>query len=492
MPIILWYRQDLRINDNPALFNALNTGLPVIPVYILDDDGEKEWKLGEASRWRLHHSLASLNNSLEKKGLSLLFFKGDSEIIIAKLFSVLKAKGIYWNRRYEPHILERDARIKTQFKDEGFQVKSFNGSLLFEPWENVKADNTPYLVYSPFYKNNSRKTFQRELFTVKNEMLLSSEQFIKSAREEIKKSPSLQAYYIDDLNNLKLTPKIPWDKDFYELWRPGEDEARECSQRFLKTVDTYSDSRNIPSILGTSRLSSSLHFGEISPHQIYTDIQTKLQPVKKSEVNGAEVYFKELFWREFGYHLLFHFPKTPFHPLRAEYEKFPWRDKAEYQNDFTIWKKGMTGYPIVDAGMRELWTTGWMHNRVRMITASFLVKNLLIPWQEGARWFWDTLVDADLASNTLGWQWTAGCGADAAPYFRVFNPVLQGEKFDPEGLYVKKWIPELSEVSLKYIHKPWEANGGKSVGEYPPPCVDLSETRDRALRAFSELKKKKN
>ena len=296
-----------------------------------------------------------------------------------------------------------------------------------------------------------------------------------------------------ELSELSLLPKINWDSGFKSAWVPGEEGAKRELKRFVESdLFDYHERRNIPSVVGTSRLSPYLAWGELSPNQIWFAVQEKLKRAGVTSQEGSRVYLNEILWREFAYHLLFHFPETPTKPLREEFSRFPWADNKKL---LRCWQRGRTGYPIVDAGMRELWVTGWMHNRVRMIVASFLVKDLLIPWQRGAEWFWDTLVDADLASNTLGWQWTAGCGADAAPFFRVFNPSGQGERFDTEGDYVKRWCPELAKLPAKWIHRPWEApqeilsRAGVELGvDYPKPVVDHAEMRAEALEAYSSLK----
>jgi deoxyribodipyrimidine photo-lyase len=474
MTTLVWFRQDLRVSDNPALSAAVEAGEPVIPLYIHSPQEEGAWEPGGATKWWLHHSLQALTNDLQALGSRLVLRSGESRQILAEIVKESGAKKVLWNRRYEPVIIARDAKIKEWLKAEGLAAESFNGSLLCEPWDGCKADGTPYQVYTPFWKNLSAKGF--------GVPPLPTPRSVPAP----KKWPS--AISLDDL---VLLPKISWAERFSELWNPGSQGAKDNLDIFLKRAITeYDQGRNLPAESGTSRLSPHLHFGEISPNQIVDAVRTEFKD--RALKGGIETYIKEIVWREFAYHLLYHFPETPEQPLRKDFLKFPW---AKDKKLLHAWQRGLTGYPVIDAGMRELWKVGWMHNRVRMIAGSFLVKDLLIPWQDGARWFWDTLVDADLASNTLGWQWTAGCGADAAPYFRVFNPTLQGEKFDPMGEYVKRWVPELSGLPAKWIHRPWEAPAEVlkaarvSLGDnYPRPIVDHGEARDAALDAYEQLK----
>ncbi len=461
MVTLLWLRQDLRLQDNLALLAACKTGGPVVPVYILDEDCAPA--LGGASRWWLHQSLKSLSDSLAKKGSRIVLRKGGALDVLKVLVHETGARSLFWGRCYEPAVIERDKKIKSHFTQAGLQVESFNNSLLFEPWEIKTGQKTPYQVYTAFWNTCNAAPSPAEPLPAPSKIPAPD------------KWPSSL-----DLKDFKLEPRIPWDKGMREAWEPGEKGARKNLSRFAEeAASDYETGRDIPSARGTSRISPHLHFGEISVRQIWRDVRKM-------------VYRKEIVWREFAYHLLYHFPATVSSPLKKKFEKFPWRkDKA----GFKAWSRGLTGYPIVDAGMRELWGMGWMHNRVRMIVASFLVKDLLIPWQEGAAWFWDTLVDADLASNTLGWQWTAGCGADAAPFFRIFNPVSQGEKFDPHGSYVRKWVPELKALPDKYLHRPFEApdeileKAGVKLGKnYPKPVVDHADARKQALIFFDKIR----
>ena len=474
---ILWFRQDLRLQDNPAFAAALKRGGPVLPVYILDDAGEGDWPAGGASRWWLHHSLAALDAALKERGSRLLLAQGATAQVMASLVKQGNASAVYWNRRYEPAIIERDKQLKAELTAGGIEARSFNAALLFEPHTVQNKSGGPFQVFTPFWRHC---------------LTLPVEVPVKLPAGDFPAPPKWPASLA--LAELGLLPKIKWDAGLAAAWQPGESAAAKRLKQFAAgAMADYGDQRNLPAIDGTSALSPYLHFGEIGPRQIWEAVraQSKESGVFPSS-RGAQVFLSEVGWREFAHHLLFHFPQTPAAPLRAEFARFPWQKNPR---QLQAWRKGRTGYPIVDAGMRQLWTTGWMHNRVRMIVASFLVKHLRLTWQEGAAWFWDTLVDADLANNTLGWQWSAGCGADAAPYFRVFNPFLQGAKFDPEGDYVRRWVPELANLPKEFIHLPWEApmdvlaESGVTLGKtYPQPIVDHGEARDAALAAFKSLR----
>jgi len=460
---IVWFRQDLRLADNPALSAALAEGGSIVPLFILDDDGAGLWRLGGASRWWLHHSLSVLNQGLNELGAPLIFRRGPAAHVLDQVIKETAATSVYWNRCYEPFAVSRDKAIKSELSTRGLDVQSFNGALLNEPWNIQNKSGKPFRVFTPFWR------------AVTNSLEI---------RNPLPKPSRLKPYdkplLSDDLNGWHLLPTKPdWAGGLRETWQPGEERARHRLFQFIDhKIGHYAQGRDIPSGAYTSYLSPHLHWGEISPQQIWASLDT-------ADVHASDsAKFKsELGWREFSHHLLFHEPTIPEGNLRREFDAFPWvPDEALLR----AWQRGKTGYPIVDAGMRELWHTGWMHNRVRMITASFLVKHLLQPWQDGARWFWDTLVDADLANNSASWQWVAGCGADAAPYFRIFNPVLQGEKFDPDGTYVRQWIPELETVPKKWVHKPWTSP--EAPKDYPRPIVDLAEGRQRALAAYATLK----
>lgn len=469
-PSIVIFRLDLRIEDNPALSAAVERGEQVIPLYIWDPQDEGEWAPGAASRWWLHFSLQSLAEELKEIGLKLIIRRGDAKSVINKVLEETGADAIFWNRRYEPLAIKRDRQIRNHFQQQGIYVESFNGSLLYDPLIIANKMGKPFKVFTPFWK-----------------ACLTLEEPSQPI-PMLKKSCSTPSLSTEAVESLELLPKIHWDAGIRRSWIPGAPEAKKILNQFIQNkIVNYVRDRDRPDQEGVSHLSPYLHFGEISPRMIW-------HSAKRSELSeGREGFLRQLGWREFAHHLLFHFPHTPDLPLREEFISFPWQ---EDRNLLKAWQQGKTGYPLVDAGMRELWTTGWMHNRVRMIVGSFLVKDLLISWVEGEKWFWDTLVDADLANNTLGWQWVGGCGADAAPYFRIFNPITQGEKFDPEGNYVRKWIPEIAQLSNEWIHQPWEApenelrKAGISLGlNYPFPIVDHAEARKLALSAFDAIRK---
>ncbi len=474
---LVWFRQDFRLADNPALTAAIDQCDEILPVYIHDSREGTIGQIGQATQVWLHHSLQALHESLTARGSSLHVLAGDPEKILPQLAKALEVRGVFWNRCYDPVTLKRDKSVKKAL--DGFGAQSFLANLLFEPVKTLKANGDPYRVFTPYWKNlmhllpgNLPLPAPRKIPTV----VLK-----KTAASKIK---SLQDI---PLSKLELLPELPWADSMMTPWAVGEAAAKKKLARFLKTeAKHYNDARDIPSIQGTSRLSPHLHFGEISPLQIIAATFGKRRSVMSLNV-GEETFVKEVVWREFAHNLIYQFPHTIDKPLDARFEKFPWAKK--YQPQLTAWQRGQTGIPIIDAGMRELYATGWMHNRVRMVVASFLIKNLLIPWQEGERWFRDTLVDADVASNAMGWQWAAGSGADAAPFFRVFNPVLQGEKFDKEGDYVRCWVPELSSVPNKFLHKPWELSPIERQGlDYPAPLVDLKISRKAALEAFEAIK----
>ena len=463
-PLLVWFRQDLRLADNPALRDAIATGAPIVPVYVLDDETPGAWAMGGASRWWLHRSLSSLSGDLAKLGLRLILRRGRAAAALDALIAETGASGVYWNRCYEPFAIARDTAIKTGLETRGLAAKSFNASLLFEPWTIVSKSGTPFRVFTPFWK-----------------ACLAAEPPPSPLPAPAGATAPARHPRSDKLEDWNLLPTKPdWARGF-SLWTPGEAGAQARLGAFVETaLGGYAGLRDRPDIEATSRLSAHLHFGEISPRQCF------------HAGAASPKFLAELGWREFAHHLLFQLPDLPETALRAEFRDFPWREDAA---KLRAWQKGATGYPIVDAGMRELWRTGWMHNRVRMIVASFLVKHLLIPWQAGQAWFWDTLVDADLANNSASWQWVAGCGADAAPYFRIFNPMLQGAKFDPEGVYVRRYVPELAALPNAHIHAPWEApadvlsRAGVKLGTtYPNPIVDHGEARARALAAFQSLK----
>jgi len=474
MSTLLWFRNDLRLADQAAVCAAVDRGEPVIPVFIESFEEEQSWQPGGASRWWLHHSLAALADQLAHRNSRLIIRRGPALETLLELVQETKATAVYWGRRYEPVVIERDTRVKAELRKAGLVAETFNTSLLHEPWTVATKENKPYQVFTPYSKAClSRGTPAEPLANPKK---LSTPSHWPSSLK---------------LEELELLPKLPWAVGFTEVWKPGEAGAIERLTKFAnRGVAEYLDTRDRPDVEGVSQLSPHLHFGEVSPRQVWHACQTG-KAAKSADPAAIDGYLRQLLWREFAHHLMFYFPHTPEQPLRAKYAKFPWQQDSRA---LRTWQRGRTGYPIVDAGMRQLWHTGWMHNRVRMIVASFLVKDLLTTWREGAAWFWDTLVDANLANNTLGWQWTAGCGADAAPYFRIFNPVSQGEKFDPDGAYVRRWCPELAKLSNEWIHRPWEAStellttaGVKFGRDYPAPMVDHAEAREQALAALKRV-----
>jgi deoxyribodipyrimidine photo-lyase len=476
-PAIHWFRLDLRLADNPALQAALKRGGPVVPVFIHAPEEESPWEPGGASRWWLHQSLQVLDGDLRQAGSRLVVRRGPSEVTLRSLAKETGASGVFWNRRYEPALIQRDQKTKETLLAGGLEAGSFNGALLQEPWEIQNQSGKPFQVFTPFWRHCLAKPAPSEPLPAPRRV---------PAPKEWPESLALDA--------LELELETQWAKGIRAAWQPGAAGAQAQLRRFLHSaVSNYDEDRNRPDRSGTSRLSPHLHFGEITPRQIWHAVRRHAQERDIPETTWrAWQFLAEVGWREFAHHLLYHFPHTPAEPLRTDFKRFPWRTNAAF---LKAWQRGRTGYPIVDAGMRELWRTGWMHNRVRMIVASFLVKDLLLSWQEGAAWFWDTLVDADLAQNTLGWQWTAGCGADAAPYFRVFNPISQGEKFDPRGDYVRRWCPELKDLPDEWLHQPWHAPadilaraGVELDRTYPVPIVSHGIAREVALEAFSRIR----
>ncbi|HUJ44990.1 MAG TPA: deoxyribodipyrimidine photo-lyase [Opitutaceae bacterium] len=478
-PTIVWFRLDLRLQDNPALNAARARGGPVIPVYVLDDAAEGCWVAGAASRWWLHHSLAALGGALRARGSRLILARGDASVVLRNLARATGAGAVCWNDRHEPAAAARDRRMRQHLATAGIAVQTFRDSVLFAPSAVANRSGRPFQVFTPFWR-------RCRALPVAKPWRLQPGGFAPPARWP--RSLALTA--------LELRPRIKWDAGLAAAWTPGEAAARRRLRRFVRrNLDGYAAGRDRPAGDGTSRLSPHLHFGEITPRQVWAALRATAPGAGgRLSGRGAWTFWSEIGWREFACHLLHHFPHTPEAPLRPEFRAFPWERNLAA---FRAWQRGRTGYPMVDAGMRELWRTGWMHNRVRMMAASFLVKDLRLPWQAGARWFWDTLVDADLASNTLGWQWSAGCGADAVPYFRVFNPVLQGRKFDADGDYVRRWVPELAKLPTRHLHAPWEAPpavlaaAGVVLGEtYPRPMVDHRIARNIALAAYERLRQR--
>ncbi len=473
-PVVYWFRRDLRLCDNTALIKAIETDRPIICLYIYDDNLDNSWNIGSASKWWLNHSLIALSLSLKKIGAKLILRKGNTICVLEDVIKESNSAALYFSRLYEPDQIAIENLINEKLACK-IDIRRYKSYLLFEPEKISTGKNEPYKVFTPFYKACMRELSVSKPLPAPTNILAYKKRIIS-----------------DRLSDWNLCPERPdWATGFNDYWIPGEAGAHQNLDDFIQhSASKYENLRNRPDVTGTSRLSPHLHFGEISPRQIWTAISHS----KKDTSKGGECYLREIIWREFSYHLLFHWPSFPDSPFRNEFAKFPWKQNKKA---LIAWQKGRTGYPIVDAGMRELWATGWMHNRVRMIVASFLIKHLLITWQQGEAWFWDTLVDANLASNSASWQWVAGCGADASPYFRIFNPILQGEKFDPQGDYVRQWVPELQHLPVKFIHTPWQApqeilnEANVSLGEdYPEPIIDHKFARDRALSAYKKIRNK--
>ena len=472
-PVIHWFRKDLRLTDNPALSSAAESGHPVLAVYILEDDDSDPWAPGGASRWWLHHSLEALDQSLKTFGNKLILRRGQPQEVLRKLVTETGAMAVYCTSLTEPHAIKVDSELRNSLNELGTGFRAVDGNLIFPP-ESIKTKNgEPYKVFTPFYKTCLKK--------FPPPAPLPAPKKLPGIKEPIRS---------DSLKQWRLLPEKPdWSAGWLDMWTPGEQGALSRLDLFLeRSAVEYGTQRDRPDIFGTSRLSPHLHFGEISPRTCWHHSLARIKPELQDDLKS---FFRQIVWREFSHHLLYYWPDFLEEPFRPEFRRFPW---ARNEEALHRWQLGLTGYPIVDAGMRELWATGWMHNRVRMIAASFLVKHLLIPWQDGAAWFWDTLVDANLANNSVSWQWVAGCGVDAAPFFRIFNPVLQGRKFDPDGGYVRRWIPELANLPNKHIQQPWTTpkylleNSGISLGNnYPHPIVDHLAARHRALNMFRKL-----
>ncbi len=464
---IIWFRRDLRLNDNPALAMALANHSQVLPLYIHAPDEEAPWAPGAASRWWLQHALADLDQQLDGR---LLLRRGASLTVLRELIRESGAAAVYWNRLYEPAVIARDTAVKQALRADGVLAQSANAALLCEPWDIQTKAGGPFRVFTPYWRSLLAQGLPGPVCGAPD---------LAGRLCDIARLPAAR------LGQFDLMPAHAWDQGIAATWQPTRGGAEGRLDEFLAIgLAGYPSGRDVPSSDQVSRLSPYLHFGQLGPREIVAAARQSKAP--------ADEFVRELGWREFAHHQLFHFPHTSDAPMDRRFEQFAWRDDPVA---LAAWQRGETGVPMVDAGMRQLWETGWMHNRVRMIVASLLTKNLLLPWQAGARWFWDTLLDADLASNSLGWQWTAGSGADAAPYFRVFNPVLQGEKFDPRGAYVRRWLPQLGGLPDKWVHKPWDApaavlrGAGVTLGRhYPKPIVDLKASRLRALDAWGRVK----
>jgi len=453
---IIWLRNDLRLSDNEALHHAQKNSSKILFLYIFDNSQ----KIGSASKWFLHKSLESFQQDIKQKYQATLLIKsGNPKFILEEITKKYGIDSIVWNRVYEPQAIKRDIKIKHHFKQKNLEVKSFNSCLLFEP-SNIKNISGEYFkVFTPFWKKCLSQISHIESPLKIPETL----NLVK-----INKQDSLP------LKKLKLLPNKPnWAKNWDNLYKASEKEAHNLANNFMNhAMPNYTEGRDFPANNNTSFLSPYLHFGLISPRQIY------FKSLAFESNSNSNCFLSEIGWREFSYYLLFHFPELPIKNFKSKFDNFIWENKKE---DLAKWQKGMTGFPLIDAGMRQLWQTGWMHNRVRMVVASFLVKNLLIDWRIGQEWFGNCLVDADLAANSSSWQWVAGSGADAAPYFRIFNPITQSKKFDPQGEYIRKWVPEISDLSDKEIHFPTNRN------TYPQAMIDLKFSRNRALKIYKTI-----
>ncbi len=472
---IVWFRNDLRLADNLALAEAAKEFDKVLPLFIWWPKAQVH--IGSASKVWLHHSLLSLDASLQNAGSRLFVRTGNPVKVLKEISKETGASAVFWNRSYEPAELQLEDEIKASLNSSRVLAGHFAGNLLLEPWEARKKNNTPYLVFTPFAKSSFEKLGQVHI--------VSKPGNLPTAPRGVRTGT---------IGSLELLPTVRWDNGITDAWQIGEDAAERSLRRFIKNgLRNYDETRNLPALDdGVSRLSPHLHFGEISPRQIWAAVTREREKLSGKEAASATVFLKELLWREFSHHLLYHFPTMPELELREEFDYYPWDSANEY---LRAWQKGLTGFPIVDAGMRQLWQTGWMHNRVRMIVGSFLIKDLGIDWRTGEEWFWDTLVDADLAQNSMNWQWVAGCGADASPFFRIFNPTSQGKKFDPEGNYIRKYVPELAKLPAKWIHAPQDApaevlqKAGVAPGDtYPLPIVDHATARAESLRNYKRLR----
>jgi deoxyribodipyrimidine photo-lyase len=470
---IIWFRRDLRLTDNPALMAAVQSGLPIVAVYVHAPSEEGDWAPGAASDWWLHRSLIALDAQLRARGGRLLVRRGPTLEALRRLVGESGARELHWNRLYEPAVIARDQAIKQALRDDGLHVESHNAALFVEPWQVTTQGGQPYRVFTPFWRNAATRITETLPLPAPTRLRFGD----AGMRSET-------------VESLGLLPQVAWDGGLRATWTPGEQGALARLREFAAQAVDYRRERDRPDRAGTSMLSPHLHFGEVSPRQVQAALQLEAAG-DPGWMERAEPFLRELGWREFAHHLLFHFPTSVDQNLYRQFDAFPWAEPDAAL--LRAWQRGRTGIPIVDAGMRQLWSSGWMHNRVRMIVASLLCKNLRYHWLHGARWFWDTLVDADLAANTLGWQWTAGTGADAAPYFRVFNPVLQGERFDPDGTYVRRFVPELARVPGAAIHRPWALNPAQQArygvaGVYLRPLIDLAASRVEALAAYASLR----
>lgn len=476
---VVWFRNSLRLADHAALTHAAERGA-VVPVFVWAPDEEGDWPPGGAHRWWLHESLQALDDSLRRKGSRLVLRHGLSAEALKSVCEATGADRVVWQTRHAPVLRQRDGAVRDALHEAGIETRPFAGRILHDPEAIRTGSGGPYKVFTPFWaKCRDQMSVDAPLDVPALGASKAPETWPESA----------------DLDTFGLTPEaqdgVDWAAGMRATWAPGEAGALDRLATFLDApLLHYDTSRDAPADrAGTSMLSPHLHWGEVSPRTVWHRVQAWVSNGATRE--AADAFLTEIGWREFSYHVLHHFPETPTEPLKAKYAAMPWRTSAL---DLQAWQRGQTGYPIIDAGMRQLWEIGWMHNRVRMIVASFLTKDLLVPWQEGSRWFWDTLCGGDLANNTMGWQWAAGCGADAQPFFRIFNPVSQSRRHDPDGTYLRRWLPELAELPDRHIHAPWEApadvlaEAGVVLGDtYPAPIVDHAERRAAALEALKQV-----
>ncbi|MEZ5908975.1 MAG: deoxyribodipyrimidine photo-lyase [Hyphomicrobiaceae bacterium] len=474
-PVIVWFGRDLRLSDHPALTAAVATSQPILAVYVLDESGTRTRPPGGASRWWLDKSLQHLAESLARLGALLVLRRGDPVEVLAALVRETAATTVFASRDHRPDGASLQQAVSERLAGSGVKLRRFAGAVLFEPEAVATGSGGPFRVFTPFWRACLSRAAPPEPLPAPRALV-----------------PYHGPVESERLRDWGLHPSRPdWSAGLASAWHVGEAAAQDALTRFLSQgVAAYAEGRDRPDHVGTSRLSPHLAFGEISARQCWHAARHAADADPRLE-RGASSFLRELGWREFSAHLLHHFPHLPSAPFKPDFATFPWR-----QDDAALarWQRGATGYPLIDAGLRELWQTGWMHNRVRMVVASFLVKHLLIPWQAGEAWFWDTLVDADLANNVCGWQWVAGCGADAAPYFRIFNPIMQGRKFDPDGAYVRRWLPELARLPTDVLHAPWEASAATRAdaglapgsGTYPEPIVAHAAARERALAALRQ------
>lgn len=473
-PVVVWIRNDLRFHDNPAIFEACSLGQPVILLYIFDTDPRAPSCAGSASRVWLEQSLENFGPRAMQRGFGWVIREGSTCDVLKAVLRESMATHLFWNRRYEPLASANDLEIQEILESEGVSVRTFRGNLLVEPGQLLNKKGGPFQVFTPYW------------------------QAFEEARPDTAEAPEVYSELACPIQLPSLTPRelplcpkhLQWPHQILSEWQVGEVHALEVLKHFCQNgLTEYAIKRDHPACGVTSRLSPYLHFGEISPRRIWNAVlDWTRHHAEQTTIAQADAFLRQLGWREFAHSVLYNFPFLVEEPFREEFRKISWRTD---EHELKAWRFGKTGIPIVDAGMRQLWLTGWMHNRVRMITASFLVKHLLHSWKEGQAWFWDTLVDADLANNTYGWQWVTGCGIDPAPFFRIFNPVVQGQRFDPEGAYVRQYVPELCLVPSDLIHHPWDASAEDLASwnvhlgvNYPKPIVGIAEGRDRAMKAF--------